>query len=292
MTPSLTLVTAPTWVIDPDDPAEVVRRIRWDRLMIEVLGLFPTRLDLTHVYRVLVLGCGAGEWTLAAVRSFPVSYLGLDVSPLPISSARAMAQAVGYDDLVRFAVGDLTDSLPFANASFDLVVLRFLGDSLPTMHWPRLLHEAWRVLTGSGIVLLSEAAWPSITSPAGQQLARLVTHARWKAGYGLSADGHHGQELSLSDALPMGVQQRGWSQGEHAIYPFPFSCACPMGKALVNHVLTTLHLMQPFLTRMGSGSQHELSALCEQVFAENQRGELTGSITITQAWAYKDQEED
>lgn len=278
--------TSPTWVIDPNSPADLVRRMQWDRLMNEVLGLFPERLDLSSVYRILEIGCGPGEWTLEAARYFPVFYVGIDISRSQIAYARAMTKVVGYDDLVSFEQVDLTQPLPFADASFDLVHVRFLAGSLPTFQWPRMLHEAWRVLTAGGWVLLSEAEWPTTNSPAAQQLAQMIMQALWKAGYGLSRDE---ATLGIAQGLPTLLRESGGGDVEQETHAFSFSCGPRHAEAVVNHLRTTAHLMQPFLTRMGYGSQHEVEALAEQMAQESRAMDFVGAMTVLQAWMQKEE---
>lgn len=284
MTSLIPVTSEPTWVIDPTSPAEQVRRMQWGRMMNEVLGLFPRRLDLTHVYRILEIGCGVGEWTLQAAHSFPVAYIGIDASPTHIASARLMARTVHYDDLLYFEQVNLTERLPFADRFFDLVHVRFLATSLPSMQWPQLLQEAWRVLRGNGVVLLSEAEWPLTNSQATQQFASFVTQALWKVGYGFSTDG---QTLGIAHALPTLLQQSDAHAIEHQTYHLNFSADLPLHRAMLSHLWVTAHLMQPFLTHLGCGSQHDLSTLAEQIVAQGHCEEFVGSMTITQTWAHK-----
>lgn len=285
MTPLIPMTSELTWVIDPTSPADLVRRMQWGQMMNQVLGLFPQRFDLTNVYRVLEIGCGAGEWTLEAVRYFPVAYVGIDVSPSHIAYAQAMAKTVGYDDLVCFEQANLTEPLPYADASFDLVHLRFLAGSLPIAQWPTLLHEAWRVLTPNGCVLLCEAEWPTSSSLAAQQFARLVTQALCKAGHGFSTDG---LTQGMSNALPTLLLRKGWRDREQASHHLNFSAGLPLHEAMLNHQWVTAQLMQPFLTRMGYGNQHDLHILCEQVAEEGHHANFVGTMTVMQTWAKKE----
>ncbi len=70
--------------------------------------------------RVLDLGCGDGRLALGAAR-YARSVVGLDPDAELIASATKRARAEGLRN-VRFLVG-AGQSLPFAEGSFDLVIL-------------------------------------------------------------------------------------------------------------------------------------------------------------------------
>ncbi|WP_158243959.1 class I SAM-dependent methyltransferase [Mycobacterium sp. 4858] len=105
------------------------------------------REGITEAASVLDLGCGTG---VMASSFRPESYVGVDLNPRYISRARATKSRY------RFEVAD-GRSLPFADGSFDAVlisgVIHHLDDA--TVHG--FLQEARRVLVpGRGVLLMSE----------------------------------------------------------------------------------------------------------------------------------------
>jgi ubiquinone/menaquinone biosynthesis C-methylase UbiE len=79
---------------------------------------FFRRLGVTPGTRLLDVGCGAGQLALMAARA-GAEVIGCDIATNWIEKARARAAAEGLD--VTFQEGD-AESLPFADAQFDVVV--------------------------------------------------------------------------------------------------------------------------------------------------------------------------
>jgi SAM-dependent methyltransferase len=115
----------------------------------------PRSLALTHDSSVLEIGCGSGAYALHIAQMLGCSITGLDINALGISNANQLALNSGMAAKVRFAVCDVSRSLPFADESFDAV---FSNDVLCHVHGrPALLHEMYRILKPEGRMLFSDA---------------------------------------------------------------------------------------------------------------------------------------
>lgn len=79
---------------------------------------FLDRLAIAPGTRMLDVACGAGQIAIPAARA-GVKVTGIDIAANLIEQANRRAQAEGLD--VRFEEGD-AEALPYADASFDLVV--------------------------------------------------------------------------------------------------------------------------------------------------------------------------
>ena len=274
-----------TPLIDPNSPLEICRLSDQDHLMTEVAGgLFPERLDLTPVYRVLDLACGPGEWVMEAARSLEVPCVGVDCSPAMLRSARTRAKMASIDDLATFEQMDVTHPLAFADGSFDLVNARFLVGSIQKQQWPAMLQECLRVLKPGGYVLLTEAEWVSTNRPNAERLAQMVTEALWKAGRSFSTDG---RMLGIAHALPALLRASGGHDLQQEVHLLNFSYGLPHYGVMVRNLWTMYQLMQPFLTKMGYGSQQEIFALCDRLGEEVRDEAFEGGMFLLRMWARK-----
>jgi SAM-dependent methyltransferase len=113
--------------------------------------------ELRSGYRVLDLGCGAGEFTAIATEAGAAA-IGIDIAEAAVRRARAAHPQL------QFVLGEIDGELPFEDGGFELVwaseVIEHVGD---TARW---LSEARRVLVPGGRLL--------ITTPSHGRLRLLV----------------------------------------------------------------------------------------------------------------------
>jgi ubiquinone/menaquinone biosynthesis C-methylase UbiE len=97
---------------------------------------------------ILEIAVGTGQLFAQLVRSNPHGTTrGIDMSPRMLGRARArVAELAGA---VELQVGD-AHALPFADGSFDLVIVSYLFDLLPEASFPAVIAEVRRVLRGHG----------------------------------------------------------------------------------------------------------------------------------------------
>ena len=236
-------------VANPKNSVEIIRLDNQNRLMTEAVGgVFPETLDLTTVSRILDLGCGLGGWTMDAAFALEAHCVGIDSRASLIEFAQMRVRSTSIDDLATFERMEITHPLPFADASFDLVNLRFLAGLLEAQQWPSVLQECFRVLKLGGFVLLTEAEWATTSSPTAEQLAHYATEAFWKAGLGFSVDGRN---LGVVHALPDLLRKSGACDLHVETHLLDFSYRQPQYYAMVHHLWTTYVALQPFLTYDG-----------------------------------------
>ena len=272
-------------VLDPENSVEMVRLDNQNRLMTEALGgVLPEAIDLTNVSRILDVGCGVGGWTMDTAHALETSCVGVDSRSPLLKYARMQAQMTGINDLVTFQAMEITRPLAFSDASFDLVNLRFLTELIETQCWPAVLHECLRVLKPSGFLVLTEAEWPTTSSPAAEKLARSTTEALWKAGFGFSRDG---RDLGLIRALPALLRRAGVCTIQSDVHLLNFSSRQPHFHDMARHLWTTYALLQPFLTRMDYGSQQELYTLCDQFSYDLIDDTFEGGMIVLRTWGQK-----
>ncbi|WP_044439132.1 class I SAM-dependent methyltransferase [Agreia bicolorata] len=118
-------------------------------------------------HNILDAGCGAGPLT-AALRDRGATVTGLDLSAEMIALAR---RRLGEDADLR--VGDISDPLPFADASFDEVtaslVLHYLEDWGPTLtEFRRILRPGGRLIASVDhpfVAYTFRQPWPDYFTP-------------------------------------------------------------------------------------------------------------------------------
>ncbi|KAJ3038434.1 hypothetical protein HDV00_000622 [Rhizophlyctis rosea] len=109
--------------------------------------------------KVLDLGCGSGIWCFEIATEFPQCHVtGLDISPVQPGTVKPRN--------VTFMESDLTNlPLPFEDASFDYIHMRFLIFGLRTEFWPVLIAELTRIVKPGGYIELMELANPTMPGP-------------------------------------------------------------------------------------------------------------------------------
>ena len=115
----------------------------------------PRMLQLSRNSQVLEIGCGSGRYALQVAATLGCRVLGLDLNIPGVHNAQRLAAAQNLGAQTQFLVADASQSLPFANSSFDAA---FSNDVL--CHIPArlgLLRELHRVLRPGSRLLFSDA---------------------------------------------------------------------------------------------------------------------------------------
>lgn len=116
--------------------------------------------------RVLDLGCGIGNLLIALAErtAFAQPPVGVDVSPSLIELGRAEVRRAGMAGRIALEVAP-ADRLPFAAASFDVVISSHVLKHLDDAALRTALGEVVRVLRGGGRFLLWEFARSRRSAP-------------------------------------------------------------------------------------------------------------------------------
>jgi 2-polyprenyl-3-methyl-5-hydroxy-6-metoxy-1,4-benzoquinol methylase len=119
---------------------------------------------------VLDIGCGYGWFEHFALSNGAGSIVGVEPTEDDLATARAWIQ----DDRASFQVVGAT-ALPFADASFDIVVMWEVLEHLPRQSEPTAFAEVARVLRPGGRLFLS--------TPHATAITQLTDPARWLIGH-------------------------------------------------------------------------------------------------------------
>jgi SAM-dependent methyltransferase len=115
----------------------------------------PRRLELTPNCWVLEIGSGSGRYALYVAETTRCQVIGLDVNGEGVRNASALAERQNLSKQVRFQQCDVSQPLPFADASFDAVYANDVFCHIPGRL--ALLKELWRVLKPGGRMIFSDA---------------------------------------------------------------------------------------------------------------------------------------
>lgn len=123
--------------------------------------------------RVLDLGSGAGTDSLVAAQMVGPegSVTGIDMTPEMLEKARASAAAMGAGH-VRFVEGEV-ERLPFADASFDVVISNGVIDLVPDKD--AVFGELFRVLEPGGRIQIADVTIQQPVSEEGRRNIDLWT---------------------------------------------------------------------------------------------------------------------
>ena len=107
---------------------------------------------------VLDIGCGTGTLAVAAARDAPdVTVTGLDADASILARARKKAAGAGHE--IRFDEG-MSTALPYADASFDLVLSTLFFHHLPDDQKLQTAAELVRVLRPGGRLVVGDLGRP------------------------------------------------------------------------------------------------------------------------------------
>lgn len=271
-----------TFLIDPENGAEMVRLTNQHRLLTQYMGgIFPQDIDTAPLQHVLDLACGPGDWVQdVAFERQDIDVIGIDSSRSLITHALAMASVQGLDNAF-FQVMDIRKPLDFDDDSFDLIQARLLTSILSPAEWPGLLAECRRILRPGGIMRLVEAEWPETNSPAIQRLGRIVIQALRQVGRSYSPDG---QQLGTLAILVPLLRDAGLTQVRDRTYEVPFTTGLIGPHPIMELLRIELYLMEPALLRWEVVTHAEFEALLTQMELETFSDSFRGMLRIGEAW--------
>jgi len=166
--------TGRAWALDLDYPSDLLGRVP-DPSAESFAGVAnPFSLGpLRPGERVLDLGSGAGTDSLVAAQMVgPDGHVvGIDMTSEMVTKARASAHAMGARN-VEFVEGE-AETLPFADASFDVVISNGVIDLVPDKD--AVFAELYRVLRPGGRLQLADVTIQRPVSEEGRRNIDLWT---------------------------------------------------------------------------------------------------------------------
>jgi|SRR5579859_93239 len=195
-----------TYIVkDPGSRTELERvRIQSEMVTAGMGGPLSEQPDPTIFKRVIDVGCGVGEWLFKLAETYPTmtTLVGIDVNKLMINRAKAIAATLPDKERLKFVVQDaLAEKLPFPDASFDLVNMRFGSSFLRNFNWIPVLYQFQRICEPGGVIRIVEGEVVEETSsPALLRLLQIFLAASRQSMHTFSDEGN-GVTKELPDLL-------------------------------------------------------------------------------------------
>ena len=273
------------YIIDAESGTETARLLVQDQLFTQAMGgLFSEYEEElpNHIRMLLDVGCGPAGWTLAVAHAYPKTQVtGIDISETMVRYARASAWSQGLEN-AHFRVMDATKPLDFPDATFDLVNLRFAVGFLTPTTWPLLLSECRRITRSGGTVRLTECEIGFTTSPALQQLNRLVCQGLFKTGRSFSPDG---LTLGIVPMLKPLLMQAGFTDIHLKPSLLESSVDTELYYSSRDNAMIVYPLLKPFLVEIAQVvDADELEALHQQAMAQMYADEFVALTFAVTAW--------
>jgi SAM-dependent methyltransferase len=189
-----------------NDLVEIVRLTNKAHLLAHCLGGFLPGLPpeaMKGRKEMLSIACGPGEDMLELARRYPHwSLVGIDTRSAMLEHCTIRARKEQVTNVFSVYVARLTQSLPFADSSFDLVNLPCIRSLLTEAEWRHLLAECYRVLRPGGWIRTMEGELSLSNSPAQEELNHLYRQSMKLAGRSVSlSDRHLGWLTQLEPTL-------------------------------------------------------------------------------------------
>jgi ubiquinone/menaquinone biosynthesis C-methylase UbiE len=273
-------------VQDRKNQKELSRLVIQDQMVTTVMGgVLPEQADPTIFQRVLDVGCGPGGWIIEAARTYPtMSLVGIDISQRMIKYARTQAETQQVSDRVEFRVMDALRTLEFANASFDLVNVRFGVSYLRTWDWPEFLLELLRVTHPEGIIRITDIEiGTQSSSPALMRHWETLVCAFYRAGHLFTQE-----STGLVGHLARLLDQYGCDQVQTKAYAIECQAGTAEGKAYCEDTVLAFQTVRPFIQKWNCACpDHE--ANYQRALDEMKRPDFFATMNLVTTWGSKPQ---
>jgi len=261
-----------TYFIDGENAAEMQRLIDQDHVITRGMGgLFAATPALSHLARVLDLGCGPGGWALEVAFAHPETQVeGIDNSQMMVEYANAEASAQGIEN-AHFRLDDITQPLDYPDNTFDLVNGRMIG-FLPTIAWRQLMSECLRITKPGGLVRLTEFESPGTgTSAALEHMIELFGRALATAGQNFAPRGHR---IGIAPVLRRYLQEAGAVNLKQTAHVIDYSADMEAHEAFLKDWRTAFKLLAPFLIGTGVTTGPEFDQIYNRMLVEMMSNEF------------------
>ncbi len=263
------------------------RLFQFDLPRLKTGKVFPERLDLSGVHRVLDVACGTGEWAIMTARAFPqLEVVGIDGDQEVLDHARTQARASGLNT-ITFTMTNARPPFDIPSASFDLVNMRFVTNFTPLAAWPTLVGECLRIVRSGGVIQCTEGDTPITSSLACERLSNMLSEALGQTKQNLFPPIRSGRNFLITPLLHRALMDAGCKNVQKAIYVTDFGHGTAAQADIAREYPRICHLAQPVLLQMGMTTQPEMEQLRQQILSEMQLEGFRGVGFYRTVWGNK-----
>ncbi|MHB8600117.1 MAG: class I SAM-dependent methyltransferase [Ktedonobacteraceae bacterium] len=274
-----------TYAIDAENAAEMARLMGQDRLLTKAMaGLFPADAEPSTMNNILDIASGPGGWVLDVASANPhIAVTGVDISHLMVAYAQSQAQVRGVDN-AYFKIMNVLEPLGFADNTFDLVNVRFISAFMHTTAWSVLVQECMRILKPGGILHLTDFELPLSNSSAFEKLMGLAIRSFQMSKLSFSPEGRN---VGITFMLGRFLRNAQFEHIQHQAYVVEFSQGTENYMAMYQNWMIASKLVQPYLVKLGLGTQEELERLYQQMLIEMVAEDFCAVWYFMSAWGRK-----
>ena len=272
-----------TYIVQDRESKEEMARLEiHDKMLTAGMGgVLPELSDLSHVRRVLDVGCGTGGWLMEIAKTYPTveKLVGADISGKMLAYARAQAESLGLSGRVQFHTMDALRILEFPPSSFDLVNQRMGTSWVRTWEWTKLLLEYQRVARPGGTIRITEPrVGVESNSPALNKLDKIFLETFYRSGrlFTASNDG-------LISHLARLMTQHGIRDVQTRVHTLVFRGGTVEGQDFYEDTKRLYHVLLPFFqkwTRIPSNYEE----IYQQALKEMQQPDFVATWPLHTVW--------
>lgn len=274
-----------SYFTNAESAVEASRLIRQDQLYTRRIGLLPPGVDGQELKSVLDLGCGPGGWLLDLAAAYPITGVGVDISPTMIMIANQLRDAEKESnpnvESITFVEADARGPLPFPSGHFNYVQIRLGLSWLWKPLWEGALRECYRVLTPGGILFISDLELSLSNKPTIEQAHAIPPVAYAPTGALFTPTG---RSMGLLTGLPPLIKRVGFVEQHISLHHLDSSRDSPDYELLLE-LMRIIHLdMKAFLEQNG---YPDVQALHEKAMIEWQEEDFVGISVHFSNWSRK-----
>lgn len=248
-------------------------------------SVYPERLVVNEMERVLQIGSGTGSWIFDLARLHPhVRIYGID------DNAQAHQQAIIRRNLsglhqVELRNMPLLPPLAIPDSYFDLICMRFRALTIAPPRWPEFLTDLKRLLRRDGWLLLVEAEYTEVNSPSFMKIQQVGIEALTRMNRAID---DNGATFGFAAYLPTMLTRAGLQEVNYDLHIIDLGfMGGRAGRRFLLRILEQIAVTRPMVVSLGLLQAEEFDLWMQQAKNEIATLELCGWRTLISTYGRK-----